>query len=698
MNSITIKQHFEQIVSTFEHIKTHSQVLASYPEDVATFDEKKLEIAKIVDTQEPELVLQCGKLVTELNEFFFSIQRKIFIHSSNQYVEALLKIYEEFYPEESQDLSNFFSVFDFLNINNDKNILMKGDVQGGKTKMMILTIVLYLITGYDVILVTRNKNVDVDQFINAFSSFVNRLEQEKGFTHQNLCIISKFKNTREIPLHKCLFVTKFLKREYNKVKNIIRSRDPEKTIMYIDEADSRDPEELKDQSFFQLMNIVKLNIFVSATVQDIIVANWKIKKNKIVYLSQRPNYKGINYVEFKTDIDFSTGNERDILKDIFAHINQDNDYKWAQDERVVKPKTILITWHRENAKINRFVDYLLDTNVSGIDNLCIIKFMGETNDGVTLWHNSFSQIGYGDLQVKSRFGNRVILKKNMNIKKTLLWMAMNGGIERFPNIVIIAGDMANRGVNFACYPSRPENWNDEVEGDWNSSNQNLDKQWHITHQILHKSDTTSCANVVQALRICGIHNDDIPLKVYCSSEDRDKIWKSYKLSDEIIYHLTSRIPAEENELYINNILTRVPIIKNASPSNFLARKDLKDCFDIVSKWEDGLGSSLIDSEQNEFEMWEQKEYDSEVVDYIRNLLRGNRDSNIRRFLTIVDPYRNYKREEIINMLRDVGYEQPHNMFQSIIHRTNYAKHYFEKVPDMFGYLRVRIVLQNAWEN
>lgn len=693
----TIKQHFDQIVSTFKHIKAHCPTIngAGIPDDIALFEEKQLEIAAIVNSQVPDHILQSGKLVTELNELFFVIQKKIFVHSSNQYVEALLKIYEEFYPEESRDLNSFFDVYDFLNINNDKNILLKGDIQGGKTKMMILTIVLYLITGYDVILVTRNKNVDVEQFINAFSSFVNRLLQEKDFTHQNLHVVSKFKSIREVPLHKCLFVTKFLKGQYNKVKNIIRSRDPEKTIMYIDEADSRDPAELKDQSFFQLMNLVKLNIFVSATVQDIIVANWKIKKNKIVYLSKRPNYKGVDYIDFETDVDFSSGGEKDILRNVFRNINEDDDYKWVQNGRVTKPKIILITWHRESDKINNFVEYISDVNVSGIEDLCIIKFMGECNGGVTIWHHSFSEIGYCNLPVKSHHGNKIILKRDMNIKKTLLWMAMNGGVTRFPTIVIIAGDMASRGINFACYPSKPENWNDTLDGDWDSSPQNLDSQWHVTHQILHKSNASSCANVVQSLRICGIHNDNIPLRVYCTPEDKDKIWKSSKLTDEIIYHLTRRIPDEDNS-HINHLLTKVPIIKNAPPSNFLARKDLKDCFNIVSKWEDGLGANLVENEKNEFEQWDQKEYDLEVKEYIKNLLTGNRDSNIRRFLTVVDPDNTYKREEIINMLEDVGYEQPQNMFQSIIHRTNYAKHYFEKVPEQFGYLRIRTVLRDAW--
>ena len=227
------------------------------------------------------------------------------------------------------------------------------------------------------------------------------------------------------------------------------------------------------------------------------------------------------------------------------------------------------------------------------------------------------------------------------------------------------------------------------------SPQNLNNQWHITHQILHKSDSSSCANIVQSLRICGIHNDNIPLRVYCSKEDKNKIWKSYKLTNEIIQHLNVSSPVQEN-LYINDILTKVPIIKNATPPNFLARKDIDNCFNMVSKWEDGLGAELIGDKEDKFEQWEQNEYDIEVKNYISNLLRGDRDSNIRRFLTVIDPHKIYRREDIIDILRDVGYEQPHNMFQSIIHRTNYAKHYFEKVPGMFGFLRIRVVLSDAW--
>ena len=73
-----------------------------------------------------------------------------------------------------------------------------------------------------------------------------------------------------------------------------------------------------------------------------------------------------------------------------------------------------------------------------------------------------------------------------------LQMLKNEGVEKHPHILIFAGDLAGRSISFTSE----------------------DYLWHLTDQRLLISNTCDEPELIQKVRLCGIYNDDIPLRLY----------------------------------------------------------------------------------------------------------------------------------------------------------------------------------------
>ena len=505
--------------------------------------------------------------VTELANILFSLQKIVFGFTYGEFLVQLLDYFGEMYPEETKHIEKYLDVYNFGK-ENKQNILLKGDIQSGKTAMMILTSLCYLVNDRDVIILLRNKLDDKEQLRERFEEFVSRLKEEKGYTHPNFIVVDKKDKT---PVHSCLFVEIYRQDNINKLLSKLRHRNINNAVLYTDEADIRD--DLKDIVYNKLYSQVGTNIFVSATVQDILVSDWGIKGSCIIPLFRSQKYKGLDQL----DIIERKGLDEPIeLFYTFCDIAIDNDFQRVRPEH---PKIVLLTLDRyiayistmfENFKRNQFVidsqSYVLPKEM---ENICAIEYTGK---GIQLYHpsliNKIDSLRQ-ELIVRTFANNNTVqFGKKESIKKVLLWLAQNGGVQDFPNIVIVAGDMASRGINFACYDDfEPKN------------------NWHLTHQVLLKPDSTSSANTIQACRILGNHGDDIPLKLYTIPNSAEKIKKGYILSTELVNCITNKdhklFKEEFLEKNTDDICREIPIRKKDKPEKFLARKNEKKVFHLV---------------------------------------------------------------------------------------------------------------------
>lgn len=472
----------------------------------------------------------------------------------------LIAIYEKLFSPEATHILKYKSIYSF-NKNRSNSILLKGDIQSGKTAMIILTAMLYLSCERDVILILRNKDDDKKQFKQRFHQFVELLK-ENGYTNKNFQLIDKHDTS---PDHACMFLDLYRKENIKNILNKFTNRNSENTVMYIDEADLRN--DIKDKEFNEIFQKIGTKIFVSATIQDILVSRWNIIGNDIIPLFKSEKYRGVENINFVSHDDKSQNG----LFWTFSNIAGDQDYSKIDESH---PKIVLVHIERSLEYMKKLFNHLIKNQIYLDDsryillnmkfrNMCVMNYTG---NGIKIYHQTLNQEELSKEFKIHSFQNRVA-DIQTSVKSVLLWMKKNGGKERFPNIIIIAGDMASRGINFACY--------DETSN------------WHLTHQILIKSEQSSSANIVQALRILGNHGDNIPLKVYTTEHIKEIILKSYDLSQEIVNAMIDtdhvHYKSEFKEMTTDTICKNIPISLNNIPKKFLARRKLKDALYICEE-------------------------------------------------------------------------------------------------------------------
>lgn len=581
------------------------------PIQMAEFESLQAQIEE--NTQQDNVVL-----VSRLGDIYLAILGEFLKFKPEEILVRLLAKFDELYPEETEHIRQFINVYKFNN--GRMNGLLKGAIQSGKTMIIVLTMLCYLVCNRDCIIIVRNKNDDKKQFIDRFNQVVNDLK-EHLYTHPNFVI-----GTDSMPNHPCAFVEIYNTPNLRKLYTRIQGRDLKNAVLYIDEADLRETYTAK---IFQKVGKI---MYVSATVQDILAAEWEIRADNIMKLTTPSSYKGISNLEI-IDCDLSTPEK---ICNIICDIAIDNEYKLHHPTH---PKIILLNIERTLNGMERIKNWFINGSLPSddvlagdiyrqLDNPVVIKYTGK---GIFVHSNRFAE-------------NE--MPKTSSIRETLNWLANNGGHERFPNIIIIASGMADRGINFADYKSG----------------------YHLTHQILLKPASSNCANVIQGCRILGIHNDSIPLKLYTTKETKDKIVKGYDLSEDILGQLEeSKMP----EQFVNEVCKKeVVIYEDNIPERFLAKKNVKKVFKVKkSKTQDNV------------ELQPELMNDDKIVDWLQN-----KDTKKARFLRMCSPTKVYTKEEILRMLEKAEFIQPQSMFSSITNpNTVYGEYYLQRVS------------QNGWK-
>lgn len=219
-------------------------------------------------------------LVSLLGDIYMKILQKFLETKPKHILIALLATFEELYPAEALHIHQYIDTYSFTK--GRLNGLLKGCVQSGKTAIIVLSMLCYLTCNRDVIVIVRDKLGEKTQFINRFHNIVNEL-QNHLFSHPNYMIA-----TGNIPEHPCAFVELYHSKNLQKLYTRIRDRNLKNAVLYIDEAD------LRETYTAQIFNKVGKTIYVSATVQDILVADWKIRTDNIMKLTPPPAYKGVS--------------------------------------------------------------------------------------------------------------------------------------------------------------------------------------------------------------------------------------------------------------------------------------------------------------------------------------------------------------------------------------------------------------------
>ena len=356
---------------------------------------------------------------------------------------------------------------------------VKGHVQSGKTNFMVCVSLLYLWLGQSVIILVRNLQADSNQFLQRWEAF--RTKSEPYVPKVKVIKSSTSITKRKTPaLYVCLGNQSSLKKMISLV--------PEKQfVLCIDEVDALDLGRGSQRSL-QLATLKEracITFGISATMMDPLCQE---QNPKLMLLQTPVDYKGIHDITFKPltqKAQFSATIESDLIEnnpDLMPFIDT-----FIQRPVTTMPHMVLLNIGRT---VNPYLSFqkALATHYPSLATLILnAKGISMCIDGV-------------------------MSLKTCSLSSCLQWLKENGGIERFPHILVGAGDLAGRGLSFT----------------------DLDYEWHLTDLYLIVSKTCDEAELIQKIRLCGRYKDTTPLSLHTTPTIYSDLIKAYYRQEEVV--------------------------------------------------------------------------------------------------------------------------------------------------------------------
>ncbi len=417
----------------------------------------------------------------------------------------------------------------------DKMFMLAGDVQGGKTPTMLGYIMSCIAQKRKAIILTCNSTQDRNQVMKSAQEMLSALQehlyQELGddYLHCNVYDIDGVENWARSPRQTDIIVVMANVSQLKKLRDSIVDHNI-RPMMAVDESDAtmNIKATAKDVDVSKLVkecyDLAHVVMLVSATH----FATWFTEgslTSHYISITTHPNYKGIESLihvplpernkRANADIFVQSRDLPDFLNDLANQAPFDIDHPIIGLAKVSN----LISHH------NQILNAIRDSDVWG-PKFATVIFNGE---GTTLYHDSLRGLDElvlprhkrGDIaNVGVRVGDGVFQFKDANLKKVLSYMRTHGGIERFPRIVIIAGNLARRAQNFT----------------------DMDYEWHVTAQMIDIAVSATVVDAIQSLRILGIHKNPTELKLYTTLKTYTDIQKAHTHVQKFIVEAAANNP------------------------------------------------------------------------------------------------------------------------------------------------------------
>ena len=362
--------------------------------------------------------------------------------------------------------------------------------------------------------------------------------------------------------------------------------------LYIDEIDKVDYGETGKDSesasdiLKELKNQAYQVIGVTATPLDCIFSEQDLKSANQIRLSHPPNYRGFSHIQIKpliidcdvssldsvTDYDGLCKADANLSPFLEEFSTSLPDFSWQ--DKVYIPNTCLI-------KITRFVENQINL-FKGINKHFNGKFatVVYNGKGVCMYHPNLPlTFKIDDVSVKrGEFFNG-------NIADVLQYFKDNGNVNKFPRIIVIAGELAGRCISYVT----------------------RDYVWHLTDMYYNPAKTTSIPEMTQSAgRLCGLNMYKSHLRLHTPMFVATALWKGLNFTNEAINRAIASplLDAAGEEKSFADSIKSIPMLAQKMPVGKRALtnkvKVNKRDFNLVSK-NDG-GESL---ESYKFELVEE---------------------------------------------------------------------------------------------
>ena len=557
-----------------------------------------------------------------------------------------------------------------------------GDVQAGKTSSQQgIAVYNYLINNETTFIITMDRKDQKNQAmmsmdnlygeksidnLNGWKNYRCKNDLQKIFP-ENIDFVyfdDIKKNERKKVIVDCL--TKKSKKiifilsniQLKKLEDIIKNTNDPTYHLVVDECDKLSKTEVgevpaRQENYDFLRQNAKSVWGISATSFSELFTNSEIETSSIYVLPNHKNYKGIKKFFFNP-IEKPT-NDRELTSSIKRYLEN------LQEE--TKESICLLNVSRFKKTHNEMIDYFYHTFD---ENWCFVSYNG---DGVKVNCKIFETLERKILQLTKRISGEIC--KPSFRANTFTWQKiqigdflellrqLNENRDMPPYIVIVSGDLADRGINF-------------TSNDYSKKN-----RLHLTH-MLYLPKNVDCTDYIQAMRPCGIYEDNIIPEITAPLDVINDIERSWNIQQIIM--------KREKYNYDNfrQLMDSCTFDKNLETEKKLTKK-CKTRLAFVK-------------EEKELE-GEYKEENEDIIKMrndIQKYLSGEKNSMIAVFLSSLDINKKYSKKELVELLEMIGYVQPEAFFRAITRKnTKWSRCYFREYEDGW---KIRDELVGCWKS
>jgi len=368
-------------------------------------------------------------------------------------------------------------------------IAIKGHVQSGKTNFMLCASVLMIWHGVSMVIVTRNLQSDVSQLL-------SRWEEMKPIPHLKVKIIKSSTSKKKVS-GPALFICLGNNSSLERIRTLTKGTP---YMVLVDEVDSMDiaRDSFRSEQLTLLKQSASCVFGISATMMEPLSKETILPKH-IILLKPNEDYKGMEDITFH-----ALHMPSKFIATIKGNILEENhDLMPFLQEFQLRPP-------------NEFP-------IIGLINVCrTIQPYLELQKQITEDMNLTTLVYHGK-GITLGYENKIEHRAD-TISEVLSWLKTNGGVERFPRILIFSGDLAGRGISFT----------------------DKEYEWHLRVLYLIVASTTDEPELIQKIRLCGRYQDNHSLELYTTQEIYIDLMKAYHRQEEIVSTLLSK-ESEESE-------------------------------------------------------------------------------------------------------------------------------------------------------
>jgi hypothetical protein len=412
----------------------------------------------------------------------------------------------------------------------DKFVTISGDVQSGKTKAMRYCMLKNKLAGRKSLLIVRNIKDDVHQFITGTLLFNKDLRNtsfrdEYNIIAETLTGLAAWMNPQS---NIDTLIVLANGRQLHKVNEALKLRKIGFSI-FMDEADMIVNSVRTDTSKYNLRNQLDYLVEYAQRVMCVTATSlglffkegYQIRSKNILTLKHPPHYKGIDQLHFSEVIMKSKKKAIDIFSEEFIKIVKSKDtlvFKNAiQKGSEMEDHPVVLL--NKTSNLNKDQLAMLYPIINSPELKKKWAYIVYNRHGIQIFHHSFGGKVVQIAGVKGKTsGNGLLSFLHIGIQDCLQYLKDNGGVDRFGYIIISAGFLAARGIN---YCSR-------------------DFEWHLTGEFLVRPKSSYSEDLMQSLRLCGIYKDNIPLTLWTTKDVWDDILKTLSLRQNIILDMVKK--------------------------------------------------------------------------------------------------------------------------------------------------------------